>query len=94
MDGSAHLIAHWAAPAGLVLWVRFEPRTGPLCQWCEFNERCPGTPLRDPQLATWEEALPAPAPKPKPKPAHREASPGPSHAEDPGQLSLPLGGGR
>ena len=65
---------------------KFAPRATPLCQWCEFNERCPGSPLRDPQLATWEEALPAAKPPPP------EASPGPSHAGDPGQLSLPLGG--
>ena len=62
---------------------RFEPKASPLCNWCEFSERCPGSPLRDPQLATWEETLPAKRPS-KPR---RGAPPRPSH---PGQLPLPF----
>jgi hypothetical protein len=25
---------------------RFEPRTGPLCRWCEYNDICPASPVR------------------------------------------------
>jgi putative RecB family exonuclease len=64
---------------------KFAPRATPLCSWCEFNQRCPGAPMRDPQLATWEETLPPPRPKQKQK---GEA---PALPADPGQLALPLG---
>jgi len=26
----------------------FEPRPGPLCRWCEYNDRCPASPVRRP----------------------------------------------
>lgn len=64
---------------------KFATRATPLCSWCEFNERCPGSPLRDTDLATWEETLPPPKSPSKPP---REA---PAHAADQDQLTLPLG---
>jgi putative RecB family exonuclease len=46
---------------------RFEPRTGPLCGWCEYRERCPAFAA--------ERAAAAPAPAFEPEPA---AAPGSS----------------
>ena len=51
----------------------FEPRTGPLCRWCEYNDICPAFETKVPSSA------PAPK-KPAPKP--------PGQLEPPGQLDL------
>ena len=61
----------------------FAPRAGPLCRWCEYSERCPGSPQRNPDLATWEETLPLTPPRPR-RPGER-APARPSH---PAQLPL------
>jgi putative RecB family exonuclease len=56
----------------------FPTTPGPLCRWCEFSERCPGSPERRADLPAWEEVYSAPAEDP------------PARAPDPGQLALPL----
>lgn len=53
---------------------KFPPTPGPLCRWCEFSERCPGSPERRPDLPTWEEVYAAP----------------PAPELDPRQLAFPL----
>ena len=37
---------------------RFEAKTGPLCRWCEYNDICPASPVRD-------ERAEGPAPEPR-----------------------------
>jgi len=44
---------------------RYEPKTGPLCRWCEYNDICPASPLREERAET---APPDPAEGPAPAP--------------------------
>lgn len=44
----------------------FEPKTGPLCRWCEYNDICPASPLRREQR-TAEPPDPAEGPAPPPR---------------------------
>lgn len=30
---------------------RYEPKTGPLCRWCEYNDICPASPVREEHAA-------------------------------------------
>ena len=44
---------------------RFEPKVGPLCRWCEYNDICPASPVRR-QLAP-EPPHPVEGPEPPPR---------------------------
>jgi putative RecB family exonuclease len=43
---------------------RYEPKTGPLCRWCEYNDICPASPVREERAA---EAKPPDGPEPTPR---------------------------
>jgi putative RecB family exonuclease len=67
----------------------FAPKVGPLCRWCEYNDRCeagrrhlglpPPEPASVPAPAPLAVEAPPPAPEPRPEPA-REPRPEPARA--------------
>jgi len=45
---------------------RYEPKVGPLCRWCEYNDICPASPVRRERAAA-AAADPAEGPEPTPR---------------------------
>ncbi len=45
---------------------RYEPKTGPLCRWCEYNDICPASPVRE-KRASADSPPSAEGPEPAPR---------------------------
>ena len=45
---------------------RYPPKTGPLCRWCEYNDICPASPLRE-ERASADSPATADGPEPAPR---------------------------